>query len=297
MHKISKHFTFALLLTFITTAYAEAATVKQIKGSKVLIDLEGEDADIDQEFYLIDNLTGKKKALVVIKQLKNGKAVAEVKKGNPELEQGLLPKEARSKKISMDNEDKDETPKSQKGFQKKLGSSWGVVGSYLMASMNAKYSVSGSAGTTNMKGSNFGIGGFYNQVVTDNLALNITGSYDMFSVKGSASGQLCDGNTDPNCKVNISYLSFYGQLRYYISQNQFRPWVGGGGGFLLKMSSTSNVIKPPSTNQVITAAGGFDWQLNRKNYIPVSFEYHLYPPTSTVTANILTLRAGYAWNF
>lgn len=285
------------LLLLLSSVETQASVVKQIKGKKVLIDLEGEDADIDQEFYLIDTMSGKKKALIKIKQLKNGRAVAEVIKGKAAVDQGLLPKEARSKKISMDNESESRSTTTSKGsYQRRLSNSYGIVGGYLMSAMNAKYSVTSTTGSTNMKGNNFGVGGFYNYLISDNMTLNFLGSYDMFSVSGNASGALCDSGTDTNCKVSISYLSAYGQLRYYLTHKQWRPWVGGGGGFLLKMSHSSNVLKPPSSNQVFSFAAGVDWQLSRNNYIPISFEYNLYPATATVSANMMVIRAGYAWN-
>lgn len=274
----------------------DAATVKQVKANKVLIELEGENAEVNQEFYLIDSQSGKKKALVVIKQIKGAKAIAEVLKGKAEAEQGLLPKLAKSTSNTEDNNDS-ERKTSHKGFQRNPSKSWGLIGSYLMASMSAKYVVTDVAGTTSMTGNQFALGGFYNHPLDNNLMITTLAHYESFSVSGSASGALCDSNTNPSCSVNINYLSLYGFLKYYISNNQMRPWVGAGGGLLLSMSSSSNVIKPPSMNQVISFTGGIDWQLSRKNFIPVSFEYSLYPPTSTVNANIMAIRGGYAWNF
>jgi hypothetical protein len=43
-------------------------------------------------------------------------------------------------------------------------------------------------------------------------------------------------------------------------------------------------------------SAGMDISLNNKTYIPVSFEYGLFPSSATVKANIIFLRAGYAWN-
>lgn len=288
---------FAISLITFCAGLAEAATVKQVKGNKILVELEGEQVEVNQEFFLIDSQTGKKKAIAIIRQVKGSKAVAEVTKGKAEPEQGLLPRNVTAKKSSEVTEDSNVSASRKTSFQRRLTPSWGINGGYLMSSMSAKYTLTAGSGSSNMSGSQFTFGAFYTHPIDEKLAITAYSALETFAVKGTASGTLCNQNTDPNCSVNLNYLSFYGHLKYYFNLNQIRPWGGAGGGLLLKTSGSSNVLKPPTMNQVITVTGGVDWQLSRTNYVPIWLEYNLFPPTTTVTASILAIKAGYSWNF
>ena len=296
--KKNQHLLFSVIsLLTICTSLSEAATVKQVKGNKILVELEGEQVEVNQEFFLIDAQTGKKKAIAIIRQVKGSKAVAEVTKGKAESEQGLLPRNVSTKKTNAVSEDTHTPSARSSGFQRRLTPSWGINGGYLMSSMSAKYTYTGVSGSSNMSGSQFTLGAFYTHPIDERIVITAYGALESFAVKGTASGALCNQNTDPNCSVNLNYLSFYGHLKYYFNLNQIRPWGGAGGGLLLKTGGSSNVLKPPTMNQVITVTGGVDWQLSRTNYVPVWLEYNLFPPTTTVTASILAIKAGYAWNF
>lgn len=286
--------TFLLLSLSIT---ANAASVQQVKGNKALISLDGDNASEGQEFFSVNPTTNKKNAILRIKQVKSGKAIAEVVKGNPSPGSYLQPKgSAMSSGSSRD----DYSRGSEGGTSNMLKNSWGVNGQFINASMEATFTrstPSSHTATATMAGSGLGAGAFYNYVYSKNITAYLETSLQQFQTTGSTTLTDCDNST--TCDVKIMYLSFYGLGRYYFSTTKYRPWVGAGGGFLLALSKSSSVLNSSqiSTNQVLSMAGGLDYQLNKKNYFPFSIQYDLFPASNTVKANMLTVRLGYGWNF
>lgn len=153
-----------------------------------------------------------------------------------------------------------------------------------------------SRANASMSGMGFGAGGFYDVPFGDSLAGRIWAGIEQFNVSGDISTAACNGST--TCDAKINYLSVYGLGKWYFMQGQYRSWVGGGAGFLLAVSKSATALNESqiSTNQVLTAALGLDWQMSRKNYVPISIEYNMFPDSSTVKATMIVIKAGWAWN-
>lgn len=289
-------------MTFATSAFA--AKVLQVKGARVLIDMEGDEFMNGEEFFLINPITNKKTAIVRIRQTKNGKAIAEIAKGKADVDYTLQAKAPSPTAAPMSAEVAEESPRSSrsKGFSKTSKNSWGITGELLMISLSTQFTVASAPGqtaTADMKGTTFGVGGYYNYMLGQDFSVSASADMQQFDAAGSANFAACNNGTTTDCSVKITYLSFYGMGRWYFLKSQINGWLGGGGGFLLAMSKQTNVLKAEqiSTNQVFTLAGGGEYQLGKKNYIPFSFEYHLFPSSSTVKANMMVLKAGYGWYF
>jgi hypothetical protein len=293
----------ALLVTLSLLALNSwAATVAKVKGTKTLINLEGADAAPGDEFFLLDAASGKKKAVVRIKQVKNGRAVGEVVKGRAAAGYTLQAK-GTSRPMSADVADPDSSRSSSRptaagGYLLNPKDSYGVYGEYLMNTMDATHTVGGTVkATAKMKDTSFGVGGFYDYAYTNELMARGAVAIEQFAAKGASDVNGDCGGQD--CKAEITYLSFYGIGKYNFNIGKYRPWVGAGGGFMIALSKSSNILKEAeiTTNQVITLAGGLDIQMSRKNYIPLSLEYSMFfPPADLVKAHMIILKGGWAWN-
>lgn len=294
----------ALVLTLASSVHA--ASVAGVKGQKVLINLEGDSAEVGDEFFLINPANEKRSAIIRIKQVKGGKALAELVRGKAENGYTLRAKAASP--MSADYTPASEENRSGKSaatggdnYLRVLKDSWGVMGGYIMNSMDAEISYRDNLNITqrtsaSMSGSGFGAGSFYDYVLTQSLVGRAYAGIEQFNASGTASSAGCAGST--NCDAKINYLSMYGVLKWYPLQDKYRMWAGGGMGYLLALSKSSTALNESqiSTNQVFTAAIGLDIQRDRKNYIPISLEYNLFPSSDTVKASMILIKAGWAWN-
>ncbi|WP_413587285.1 hypothetical protein [Bdellovibrio sp. HCB274] len=308
-----------LLAFFISLMFAFpalAANVTAVKGSKVMVDLQGADVQPGDEFFLINPATGKKSAIVRVKQVKSGRAVADVVQGRGSVGATLQAKasssgkatkskpaasaahtEALNKASSPDEEAAAFDKARDMSFLRTLRNSYGLLGQYAMNSMTP--TITDPINPTEkpaLKGSGLGAGGFYEWALTRNITVRTLGMLEQFNVSGKTNRNVgCNSTT--NCSANITYLSAYGLAKYYFTTNEIRTWAGVGGGFLIAMSKSATALDENqiATNQVLNLAVGGDYQLNRKNYIPFSVEYIYFPPSDTVTASSILFKVGYAW--
>lgn len=302
--------TATLTLPLLWSFSAEAATVTAVKGQRVLIDLEGAESNPGDEFFLINPTTQKKAAIIRLRQVKGGKAIGEIVKGRSEAGYTLQAKGPSKMSAEVPPpapEDStasssDYTPVRDTGYLRVLKNSWGVLGTFVMNTMDATITSTDVFGNTSktsasMKGNGFGVGGFYDYVFTSEMVGHASAMLEQFDASGSAASAACKGTT--SCDVKITYLSLYGLGKYYFTKDKYRFWGGGGMGYLLAVSKSSSALNESkiSANQVLTFAFGTDIQMSRQNYIPVSLEYNYYWPSADVTANQILIKAGWAWNF
>ncbi|MBO9666422.1 MAG: outer membrane beta-barrel protein [Bdellovibrio sp.] len=293
-----------LCLSFLLSLPAWSASVTAVKGTKALVDLEGADVHEGDEFFLISN--NKKVAILKIKQVKEGRAVGEVLKGKAQAGYSLRAKGnstggtsasvARETESKATEKNEEYAPTRDMSYSRTLRPSYGVLGEYLMDNMTVVVKDALTTEKPALKGTGFGVGGFYEYIMNRDMSLRILGALEQFNVSGTTV-QATGCNKSRNCDAKITYLSAYGLAKYYLTQNKYRAWGGIGGGFLIAVAKSSTALSASdiSTNQVLTVAMGLDWQLSRKNYVPVSIEYNYFPPSDTVTANSIAIKVGYAW--
>lgn len=269
-----------LFTTVVTPAYA--IKILNIKGDRVLVDLEGEEVSVGDKIGARSS-EGKARAILEVKQIKEGKAVVAILKGKMQDDYSLS-------KIGK----KSASASSGKGGSSftSPGKSWGVTGGYAMNNMSSKI----SSTTVSVSGSSFNLSGFYQLPIPDlgeKVSLRVLGGYETFSAAGT------DNGTDRT--VDISYLGAQGTLRYSLYQNtRMNIWGGAGLGFLFAIAKSSKNFLDESkisTNQTISVSLGLDYNLNSKNFIPVQFDYAIFPDSSTSSARQMILRAGYGFNF
>ncbi|UOF01605.1 porin family protein [Bdellovibrio reynosensis] len=269
----------ALLVTSVVSP-AFAIRALTIKNDRVLVDLEGESVNVGDKLGARSS-DGKARAILEIKQIKEGRAVAAILKGKMQQEYTLSKVGARAGGSAGS---------SAGGVAP--GKSWGVIGGYAMNSMSSKISNT----TISVSGSSFNLSGIYQMPLPDlgqKVSARILGGYETFQAAGSDSGT--------NRTVDISYLGVQGLLRYSFYQNpKLNVWAGGGLGFLFAIAkSSTNFLDESkiSTNQTLIGSIGVDYNLNSRNFIPVQFDYAIYPDSSTSSARQMILRAGYGFNF
>ncbi|NUN05021.1 MAG: hypothetical protein HUU57_04585 [Bdellovibrio sp.] len=289
-----------LLLTtclfLVCTSTSWAASVSGVKGQKVLIKLDGDTVSEGEEFFLINPANNKKTALVRIRQIKGDKALADLVKGKAA--QGFSLQAKGMTAMSADPSYSGDAG----GILRNLKNSYGITGGMLMNTMTANVTAvdSGTGIKTTseakMAGSGFGVGGFYDMLLTSSIVGRGVVGIEQFNVSGDADSAVCSGSK--SCDAKINYLSLYGLAKWYLSESKYRFWLGGGGGYLIAVSKTSTALNASqiSTNQIFTAAFGLDVQTTRKNYIPVSIEYNMFPSSDTVKASMISIKAGWAWN-
>jgi hypothetical protein len=290
----------AFCLTLFLSINSLAATVQSIKGSKLLLQLEGQNVQVGDRYFLLDG-AGKKKAIVTIRQIKAGRAVAELNKGTPQTGYKLSVDALASASASANprNSSAGSTYSKSGRASSYTGNSWGIMGSLLQNNMQATFTPSvGAASTTvNMTGMTFGLLGYYDYALSPDFQLRGMGGYEMFGVKGSGGASDCDNSSD--CNVSISYLSMYGGAKYNFYNHGMRVWAGASYGFLWALSKSSSVLKTAdiSSNQLYVFSLGLDYPLKNMAYIPLTVDYGLFPTSATVKANIIFLRAGWGKSF
>ncbi|MFM6928712.1 MAG: hypothetical protein ACKOX6_09615, partial [Bdellovibrio sp.] len=254
----------ASLITLAISSTALAAKITVVKQGKGLVDLEGDPAEIGDRFFAVDS-SGKKKALVEVKQVKNGKAVINVVKGNIAAGYSMTPSAGKS----GGNADRSHG----KSLASSNHSSWGMTVGFVNSSMTAKT----TAGSVTMTGTSFDLLGYYQTYLDKNISVKAFGGYQTLNVAGSGS-VTCNGST--NCTANLSYLGLGALVRYSFYRTQTMEFSAGGGlGFLFAMSKSSNILDTGkiTTNQTVIGSLGLDYHLGRKNYIPVQFDYAFFP--------------------
>lgn len=282
---------FLNLIIFFLPVVSLSQSVVKIGKTEVLLNLEGKTLENDQEFYIVDG-QGKKKAQIKISAVNSKQAKAKIIKGKvQEIKVGMKLSERAMASVGETTMTESTTKIS------KTRNSWGVLGSYMMNSMNAKFSYSGTNQSAAMSGSGFGVLGYYDYSFNKDLQLRAASGLEQFSAKKKMDTAVCEKGATTECNVSISYLSFYGIGKYLLTKGNNKTWVGAGMGYLMAMSKSSTVLDTGliTSNQVLTLSFGVDVGMSANQLIPISFEYSLFPSSSTVSASVISLKVGFGF--
>ncbi|MBX3033469.1 MAG: hypothetical protein KF865_06035 [Bdellovibrionaceae bacterium] len=304
---MSQHLTLLLtsLLFALSTVPAQAAEVTQVKNGRAMLDLSGDmESTQEGDTVFATDADGKRKAILTVQKVRGTKAIAVVTKGTAEVGYGLAPrggKKTMSRAVRADDsQDGDESARGDsyyKSLRKTSGKAYGIMGGFQQTAMAVTFKTGATTtSTANLKGSSFGVTGFYDHPLASRFFFRGIVGYEQLSASAS-----CVKGNETTCSFTASALSFYGQAKYnYMESNSMRGWLGAGFGFLYFMGKSSNVIDTAqlSSNQIYQLATGLEFPLRGKAFIPVTLEYGMYPASDTVkNASAMVLRAGYAWNF
>ncbi len=305
-------------LLFASTSQTFAASVSQLKGSKALIQLEGDSANAGDEFYVLDS-NGKRKAIIKISQIKGDKAIAEIIKGDAMLggilkprtnsnsenqEPAQRPAAKSDKKKKTDSQSEEESSSGgATSFLKRKKIVGGVLGGYAMNSMKLTVQNPNAPSIkedVTLTDSSFSVKGFADYDFSSTFTVRAASGLETFAVKGTTSAAICDNGNSTSCTVSFVYLPFEASAHYNFMTGKTRAWAGIGYSFLFQLSKTvsvPNLSAEGTTNQEILISGGVDYPLSKGKFIPVVLEYGMFPGSSNVVASAIYLRTGYGFNF
>jgi hypothetical protein len=300
----------AVLTFFLLGPIAQAGEVQQIKGTKVLITLTDVEANVGTYLFIV-NSEGKKIGIIQVKQIKNGRAIAELTKGRGEVGASVQGKSkatsAPTPSASESNDESEETtaPRSSSA-RKKI--SLGVLGG--MTSSSFAMDMGPTAATTvcptgncrdagSLSGTSYNLKFFGDYDLSKALTIRVASGLETLSAKGTIARSLCTGNTN-SCSVSINYLALEGGAHYNFLTGSTRAWIGLGYSFLIAMSTSTtipNLSTSGGTNQMILFGLGADFGLKKGAFIPLVLEYGMFPGSSDVKATSYFLRSGYGWAY
>lgn len=292
---------FLLIIGFtLTFQNLWAASVEKVKNDKILVNLEGQPAQIDSEFYLLSD-EGTKKGQIRILQVKGSKAIATLIKGKAAPGMTLTPledhrqKSSKKKKNQDPSEDDNYTDSDIVTFKKKT-IPIGILVGYATDTMSMTGTKSGISASLAMTGTAYSVKGFYDYVLNPSLSLRFIGGIDGFNASSSTTSTVvCNGES--TCSVKLSYLAFEGHALWNFWKSGLKKmWVGGGYAFMLTSSASSNIANfdtTGKTNSLYLFTLGMDWGLSKTNYIPIALQYGSYPAGGGVSASQIALISGY----
>ena len=288
---MKNHLMFAFGITLLTAFIhlsADAAVVKRVKGSSILVDLESDTAQEGDTYFLIDE-EGKKKAIVKITKVKDTQAIAKVMKGKPGEGMTLLfrpKKEAASSRASH----------AAAAGSSQSRSHVGALFGFSMADMSVKITQGLSTTREDLKGPSFSGHAFIDYAFWEKIGIRSTFGVQQFNATGN---KRCGDVANQTCDANILYANLNFMGRFLFSNGEFRPWVGGGAGFLFPISKSSTALTQSSitSTSIGFGAAGFDWFLSPTDFLPLSVEYGMLPSSADVSANMISVRFGYGTTF
>ena len=104
------------------------------------------------------------------------------------------------------------------------------------------------------------------------------------------------------CEVAINYFIIDATPRFIFNKkSNIRPWIGGNLDLYVPTGFVVTAIGDDSVAATgfFGVSGGVDIQFGemKELMIPIQFTYGIFPPSDTVTANAMTLSAGFAFKF
>jgi hypothetical protein len=287
------------LFVFFAMPSAFAAEILKVKGKSALIDLKGDPAAPGDLFYAVKP-DGKRAAIIKISKVKGEKAIGKITKGKAasgytlELKPSAVTRNSRSS--SEDSASSDSGSSAPAGG---VRSYWGFLLGYGMDKMDVNVNDFTSGlfrEKTSLSGSGFSAKGLFDYELFPQVWFRGTTGLQGFSVSGSS---ICGVNNAETCNADLYYLSFDFLGRYVFSNGNIRPWAGGGIGLLFPVSKKATALQASSisTTNVMMFAGGVDWFISPRMYIPISIEYGLLPKSDEVEASWIEFRAGMAVPF
>lgn len=270
---------FATLMSIFVSSTSYAISIINMKNDRVLIDLQGESLSVGDRLGARDS-SGKARALLEVKQVKGNRAIAVVTRGRMDMNYAISPLNTGGRAAG-----RSQSPTKSSGKNK-----WALLGGYAMSNMDVKMPTSGS--TASLSGSSFNFGGMYQMHLDGNISVRVVGGLETLNVKGDTPAG--------SHKVDISYLGAEALVQYtFLRRESMDVWAGAGLGFLFAMSKSSDILDESkiTTNQTIVGSLGVDYKLSGRAFIPIQFDYAIFPDNSSTSANQMILRFGYGWSF
>lgn len=277
---------------FIFASSGEAATVTQVKGKSVLINLQGDQIKAGDLMVVVD-AAGKTRGIVKVRRVSGNRAIAVLGKGRAQAgwmlqARGAAKKSSTAAKAAPSQKSGSQTSASSQSY---WGTLFGLgMNSLTVDQVNASGVATGES--VALKGMGFSAKAFYDyNIFTSFWFRGMTGLEQL-----NASGNRPSDSV--SLKQDIMYLTFDLWGRFVFSTSNIRPWVGGGFSIMFPASKSGTALESASiTNTSLMSFGvGLDYFRSGNFFIPISLEYGLYPESERVSANTIAFRAGLGWS-
>lgn len=293
------NFIISSLILFLFVQMTYAGTVTQVKNNKVLLDVKNESVNVDDQFFIVSP-ENKKVAIVQVKIVKNGKAVADVLKGTAVINGTTL---LRSKGAQTTGASSG--PKTPSTFVRHDLIQIAFHLKYMLNTIATKQEDNtlpfANKETVTMTGGNIGLGATIDYPLYDWLKATGQISLDMLDIAGTAQFNSCNAKSSTDCNAKINYLTLGGLGKYEFNKTNFIYWAGLGAAFKIPISKKSSALLEENiqTAQAAIVAFGIDYHLDNKTYLPFSFEYYKSFNTSDSVPTIdqINLTVGYGLKF
>jgi hypothetical protein len=264
-----------LLLTLTLTEFrAEAATVSEVRGKKIILRVEsGEQIQARQKFNIEDPDSGRNLGQVEITRRRGSRAVAKLLKGRAKT--GAVTVSLRSRRHRDDSfVDKDDEYRSRRRTPASLDNPFENTQSYQgneapnahprkarwgfgMGITPTTIRVSDSTGSNTLRGNNFLVRVAYDKPFHRKFTIMLGAG--LFPISGTQADDSLG-----TAKMEAEFLSFEGNLRLHPTGNaQQGPWFGSGLNYLRVSRASSNVVSESSiTNRtVLQLSAGYNMRM------------------------------------
>jgi len=291
-----------ILLLILIADFANAARIAQVKGRRVMIELDGLSVQNGTELYALGS-DQKRRAVIRVSSIRGGRAVGQVTRGS--VQQGMMLILKSSTPSAPSSAFSNASRNSERDIlRRRHKQGIGILAGMAMssASLTARTKVNTTIVEDNLalKGNSFNFKMIYDYHMSPGFTVRAGGGLETLSTATSVSdpskAAVCSGGT--SCTLAINYLSAEVAAQFNLTSGATRVWAGAGYAFLMAMSKNNNIsnLEATSTNQALFLGGGADIAVGTKAYIPLVVEYGLFPFAGIQLSGIY-IRGGYGWKF
>jgi len=265
---------------------AHAGRVVKVSGKKVYIIFDSNEGGTfaENDFFLLTDGSGKKKALIQLKKVKGLKAVALLKKGKADKGYGTVFKSAGSGKGELSDDGGESKSSGSSSHYNRNQSHWGAMFGYGVAGQDVNQGTS----TSTESGSSMGIKLGYDYPLLPSVTLRGLGGVELFSVSGQ--GMPLSSTAQSTVGTDITYISFDGLAKWNFAGSLYGF---AGAGILYPMTKSSDVIVEGSIESLAVGEFGVGYEIGWGHWIvPIDFTYYFFPAGSDVKTSLYSIKLG-----
>jgi hypothetical protein len=293
---------FLLILSF--SLPSPAMMVLKMKGTKALVDLQGESVAIGQTISVVDG-RGKEIGRMKVLNSNNGKALAQLTSGKaPEKSKAIAmkPAPAASSAATSAPAPVPAAASAKKAVPEEPRPP--TYGSVLLGLASNTLSLKVGDGITTQNvdntGNSVGIGvAAERQYWQPWFRARALVAYEQFNAIGAATINGCNNQTSKDCRTDIKYLSAGLYAKYLKDFNAFAFWGAAGVNLKVPVTKTSTALVESSLG-VTSSYGltlGVDYTLETGKFLTVSLEKQFYTKSESAEISTIFIRIGVGKTF
>lgn len=286
-----------LFANFLVLSQVNAMVVAKVKGSKVLVNLQGAEAKIGQVLQVLGS-DNRPTATLKVVNVSKGKALAHLINGKAAEKSKVVSVAAQTASQSAPPAVREPKPKQPEGPRPPYLASvlLGLASNTLSLRVGDGITSQNVDNTGNSVGVAVAVDHQYFQPWFRARALL---AYEQFNAIGAATINGCANQTSKDCTTDIKYLSAGGYAKYDKEYSQFHFWGAGGLNFKVPISKKSTALVESSLG--VTASYGLtlgaDFTLETKKFITASLEKQFYIKSDSAETSTVFIRLGVGQEF